>query len=120
MPRQRSTEPITVPWAVGQFDWQCCWLEKGLSGAHILRMEHINKCTSVLRPLIAVGDTNGVPLAENALNEMVAVTPAREKRAALEHVQSVVQAHRDEASGIQLGFADTVNDYIEKLMRSLE
>ncbi|WP_100382075.1 hypothetical protein [Bradyrhizobium canariense] len=95
-------------------------VEKGRLRAHIQQMEHINKCTSVLRPLMTEGDTNGVPLAETALNEMVAVTPAPEQRAALEHVQSVVQAHRDEASGIQLRLADAINNYIEKLMRSLE
>jgi hypothetical protein len=83
-------------------------------------MEHINKCTSILRPLIAEGHSDGVPLAKTALKEMVEEAHPTEQRAALEHVKSIVQAHRAEASGIHLGFADAVNDYIEKLMRELE
>ncbi len=83
-------------------------------------MDHVHRCASVLRPLIAAGDTNGAPLAETALNELLAATPAPKQKVALESVQSVVEAHRDAASGIQLTFADTVNDYIEKLMRGLE
>ena len=39
-------------------------------------MENVHKCTSVLRPLIAEAKTNGIPLAENAINELVATTPA--------------------------------------------
>lgn len=95
-------------------------MENGRPGAHIDRMEQINKCTSVLRPLIAAGNTNGTILAENALNELMAVTPASRKKVALESVQSVVTAHRDAATGDNRSFADTVNDYIEKLMRGLE
>jgi len=43
-----------------------------------------------------------------------------DRKQALGNVQQAVQAHRDEASGVHLGFADAVNDYIEKLMRSFE
>jgi hypothetical protein len=83
-------------------------------------MENVHKCTSVLRPLIAEGDTKGIPLAERAINELVATTPAPQHRDALESVRTVVNAHRDEAgSGSQCDFADTVNDYIERLIRGL-
>jgi hypothetical protein len=83
-------------------------------------MENIHKCTSVLGPLIAEAKTNGIPLAENALNELVAATPVPLQRDALESVRLVVKTHRDAAgSGSQCDFADTVNDYIEKLMRGL-
>lgn len=83
-------------------------------------MENVHKCTSTLRPLITEADPNGIPLAENAINELVAMTPAPQHRDALESVRSVVIAHRDEVgSGSQCDFADTVNDYIEKLIRDL-
>ncbi|KRR06829.1 hypothetical protein CP49_01615 [Bradyrhizobium valentinum] len=107
---------------VGQFDGDSLGgLENGTGREHIRRMENVHKCTSVLRPLIAEAKTNGIPLAENAINELVAVTPAPLQRDALESVRSVVKAHRDAAgsSSSQCDFADTVNDYIEKLVRSL-
>jgi alpha-D-ribose 1-methylphosphonate 5-triphosphate synthase subunit PhnH len=83
-------------------------------------MEHVHKCTSVLRPLIAEGEPNGIPLAEKAIKDLMDATPAPGQRASLESVQAAVQAQRDAAEGCQLRFADTINDYIEKLMRSFE
>ena len=83
-------------------------------------MENIHKCTSVLRPLIAEAKTSGMPLAENAINELVAATPAPLQRDALESVRLVVKTHGDAAGpGSQCDFADTVNDYIERLIRGL-
>jgi hypothetical protein len=83
-------------------------------------MENVHRCTSALRPLIAEAHTNGLPLAENAINKLVTMTPAPERRDALESVRSVVNAHRDTAgSGSQFDFANAVNDYIEKIMRGL-
>lgn len=88
-------------------------------------MEHIDKCTSLLRDLIANGQTSGIPLAEKAIDELLAATPASQKKESLSSVQSAVLADRDAVArqadfGSELGFVDTVNDYIEKLMRSLE
>jgi hypothetical protein len=94
-------------------------LEKARLRAHIRGMENVHKCTSALRPLIAGAKTSGLPEAEDAINELVATTPAAEQRDALESVGAVVRAHRDAASGSQRDFADTVNDYIEKLVRGL-
>jgi hypothetical protein len=82
-------------------------------------MENIHKCTFALRPLITEAEPNGIPLAENAINELVATTPAPERRDALESVRSAVQAHCDSASGSQFDFATTVNDYIERLIKDL-
>jgi hypothetical protein len=83
-------------------------------------MENVHKCTSTLRPLISEADPNAIPLAETAINELVATMPAPQHRDALESVRSVVSAHRDEAGpGPHCDFADTVNDYIEKLIRGL-
>jgi hypothetical protein len=73
-----------------------------------------------LRPLIAEGEPNGIPLAEKAINDLMDATPAARQKASLESVQALVQAHRDAAEGSQLGFVDAINDYIEKLMRSFE
>ncbi len=83
-------------------------------------MEHVDKCTSALRPLIAEGEPDGIPLAEKAINDLIYATPAAHQKASLESVRAHVQAQRDAAEGSQLGFADTINDYIEKLMRSFE
>jgi hypothetical protein len=83
-------------------------------------MDHVDKCTSVLRPLIATGHTDGIPLAEKALDDLVAVIPEEHRMTSLDSVKSVIEEHREAASGSQLGFADAVNNYIEKLMRALE
>jgi len=82
-------------------------------------MENVHKCTSALRPLITEAEPHGIPLAENAINELVATTPAPERRDALESVRSAVNAHCDADTGSQFDFANTVNDYIEKLIRDL-
>jgi hypothetical protein len=82
-------------------------------------MENIHKCTSALRPLIAEANANGIPLAEHAINELVATTPAPERRDALESVRSAVQGQCDSDTGSQFDFANTVNDYIERLIRDL-
>jgi hypothetical protein len=83
-------------------------------------MEHVNKCTATLRPLIAAGETDSIPLAEKAIDEMLATAPTVQHKVSLDSVRSVVQAHRAVASGPQLGFADAVNDYIERLMTRFE
>jgi len=82
-------------------------------------MEDLHRCTSVLRSLIATGEPNGIPHAEKAINDLMDATPAPRQKASLESVRAVVQEQR-EAEGGQLGFADAINDYIEKLMRSFE
>ena len=83
-------------------------------------METLDKCMSVLRPLIAEGDTNGIGVAERAVNEYVAATPSPDQKQALANVQQAVQAHKDECPGVDLSFADAVNDYIERLMQRFE
>jgi hypothetical protein len=82
-------------------------------------MADLNECLDSLRRLIVEGDTNGIGAAERAVNEYVAATAGQDRRDALLRVQQAVRAHKEEY-GINLGFADTVNDYIEKLMRGLE
>jgi hypothetical protein len=78
-------------------------------------------CMSVLRTLLTEADTNRVGAAERAVNEYVAATAPQDRKDALLRVQQAVQAHKDGAlSDVHLSFADTVNDYIEKLMRRVE
>jgi hypothetical protein len=84
-------------------------------------MDHLDKCTSALRPLIEKGDTADLHLAEKAVNAYVAVTPHSDKASALENVKTAVEEHREASSGHhQLHFADAINNYIEKLMRQFE
>ena len=88
---------------------------------HIVEMAIFDECMSVLRTLLTEADTNGVGAAERAVNEYVAATAPQDRKDALLRVQQAVQAHKDGApSDVHLSFADTVNDYIEKLMRGLE
>ena len=82
-------------------------------------MEHVHRCTSILRSLIAAGEPNGIPHAEKAINDLLEATPAPRQKASLESVRAIVQEQRD-PEGCRLGLADTINDYIEKLMRSFE
>jgi len=111
VPRPERLMCVDLLQSVGLAEWR--------SRSHIADMEDIHRCTSVLRSLIAAGEPNGIPHAEKAINDLMDATPAPRQKASLESVQAVVQEHRD-AEGCQLGFADTVNDYIEKLMRSFE
>ena len=83
-------------------------------------MAAFDKCMSVLRPLIMEGDTNGIGAAEKAVNEYVAATAPEDRKKALLDVQQAVQAHSEGTHGITLSFADTVNDYSEKLVREFE
>jgi hypothetical protein len=100
--------------------WQIDPLESWRRAEHIDRMDHLDKCSSVLRPLIEKGDASDLHLAEKAVNEFVAVMPRTHQASALESVKTAVDEHREAASGLQLSFADAVNDYIEKLMREFE
>jgi hypothetical protein len=83
-------------------------------------METFDKCMSALRSLIAEGDANRIGAAERAVNEYVAATPPPDQKNALTNVQQAVQAHKEECPGLDLSFADAVNDYIERLMRRFE
>ena len=101
--------------------WQIDLLACRQALDHIGRMDHLDKCTSALRPLIEKGDTDELHLAQKAVNEYVAGTPRPDQSSALESVKTAVEEHREAASGYhQLCFADAINDYIEKLMREFE
>jgi len=73
----------------------------------------LNDCQEILRRLIAKGDINGIPLAERAINEYLAVTPANARKSGLRLLQEDVLIQRIVVVGNQHSFADTVNAYIE-------
>jgi hypothetical protein len=50
----------------------------------------------------------------------VAATSPADRNEALERVQQAVQAHKEQSPDCGLSFADSVNDYIERLMRGFE
>jgi hypothetical protein len=106
-------------WAGWQ--WRSSGLENARDGAHIWGMADFEKCSGDLRRLIGIADANGVPTAERSIDEYLAATEPSKRTGALQEVKQVVQTHRDAAtSGDQRDFAEVVNDYIEKLMRSFE
>jgi hypothetical protein len=76
-------------------------------------MPYLNDCQEILRRLIAKGDINGIPLAERAINEYLAVTPANARKSGLRLLQEDVLIQRIVVVGNQHSFADTVNAYIE-------
>jgi hypothetical protein len=47
------------------------------------RMPYLNDCKEILRRLIAKGDINGIRLAERAINEYLAATPANARKSGL-------------------------------------
>jgi len=95
-------------------------LENAPGVAHIEGMTDFNKCSEDLRRLIAEGRSGDAGLAERSIDQYVAATEAPTRTEALRSVQQVVLADRNAASGDQRDFAEVVNDYIEKLMRSFE
>lgn len=74
----------------------------------------MNDCQEILRRLIAKGDINGLPLAERAINEYLAATPANARKSGLRLMQEDVLIQRNAVVGNQHSFADTVNAYLEK------
>jgi hypothetical protein len=96
-------------------------LESSPAAAHTRPMEHVNKCVAALRSLVHAGESNDIPLAHKAIDEMLATAPADQHKASLDHVRAAVEEHRATASGThQLVIADAVNDYIERLMTRFE
>ena len=77
-------------------------------------MLHLDTCLGILRRLIAGGDPNGIPLAERAINEYWDATPAKARKSGLRLLQQDVLDQRNAVLGTQPGFAEAVNDYIEK------
>jgi hypothetical protein len=83
-------------------------------GAYISPMGHIDTCLGILRRLIAKGDTNGIPLAERAIDEYWDAAPVQARVSGLRFLHQDVLDQRNAAMGNQRNFADIVSAYIEK------
>jgi hypothetical protein len=77
-------------------------------------MGHIDDCLDTLRRLIAKGDANDLPLAEEAIEQYWAATLVRAKKSGLLYIQQILHSHRDTLTGDSRAFADTVDAYIER------
>jgi hypothetical protein len=80
-------------------------------------MPHLQTCSDILRRLIAKGDTNGIPLAERAIDEYLRATPSEARKSDLRLLQEDVLVQRNAVLGSHRSFAETIYNYIEsKLM----
>jgi hypothetical protein len=61
-------------------------------------MAAIDKCLAVLRTSITQDQTNGIGIAEQAINDYVASLEVSMKRPGLEDVRLVVQTYRKHAT----------------------
>lgn len=74
----------------------------------------MDDCSGILRRLIAKGDTNGIPLAERAINEYWDATLPGARKSGLRLIQQDVFVQLNAVTGNRRDFAETVNAYIEK------
>jgi hypothetical protein len=78
----------------------------------------IDQCLDVLRRLIATGDTNGILLAEKAVEEYWEGTPARARKSGLLYIQQILHDARDRLGPESRAIADNLDAYIEKKLAS--
>jgi hypothetical protein len=80
----------------------------------------LEKCMQTLNVLIAQGDSNGIPLAEKAINEFIAAHDGPHRQTGGLHVleQELTPVWR-KAEGAQLDFANVVIEYVDNRMRGL-
>ena len=86
----------------------------------LLFMTPHQKCLQTLRVLIREGDSNGVPLAEKAVNELAASFPDANARTGALHVLQeeltpTVPGERDASTEMTAN----ILDYCDKLIREL-
>lgn len=77
-------------------------------------MPGLADCLSLLRLLIARGDPQGIPLAENAIDQYLAVTPAAARGRGLCVLQLDARDQHVAAVGVQRSFAETIDAYIAR------
>jgi hypothetical protein len=75
---------------------------------------HIDDCINILRRLIVAGDTSGIQMAENAIEEYWAATPIRARKSGLLYIQQILHDQGDAFSPNGRDFAVTIDAYIEK------
>jgi hypothetical protein len=77
-------------------------------------MPGLADCLSLLRLLIARGDPQGIPLAENAIEQYLSVTPAAARGRGLCVLQLDARDQHVAAVGVQRSFAETIDAYIAR------
>ncbi|MGO9359268.1 MAG: hypothetical protein ACLP1D_16650 [Xanthobacteraceae bacterium] len=77
-------------------------------------MGHIDTCLGTLRRLIAEGDTNGIQLAEAAIDEYWAAIPPQAKKSGLHYIQQILIDQYQTDSPKSRDFADSIDAYIQK------
>ncbi|RXG97796.1 hypothetical protein [Bradyrhizobium zhanjiangense] len=77
-------------------------------------MSGLADCQSLLRLLIARGDPQAIPLAENAIDQYLAITPAGARGRGLCELQRDASDQHGAAVGVQRSFAETVDAYIAR------
>jgi len=75
-------------------------------------MTHVDNCLSILSRLIATGDTNAIPMAENAIEEYWAATPPRARKSGLLYIQQMLLDQPGDPNSREL--VVTINAFIEK------
>ncbi|QPF93754.1 hypothetical protein [Bradyrhizobium commune] len=83
-------------------------------------MPGLADCLSFLRLLIARGDPKGIPLAENAIDDYLAMAPISARRSGLRTLQQDAWELHGTAVGVQRSFAETVDAYIERKLSEEE
>ena len=77
-------------------------------------MTNIDTCLDTLRRLIAACDTNGIPLAEKAIEEYWEATPPRARESGLQFIQQILHDRSDALSRESRDFLDSVDACFEK------
>jgi hypothetical protein len=67
-----------------------------------------------LRRLITAGDMNGILLAESAIEDYWAATPAKARKSGLLYIQQILHDRCDALSPQSRDFAISVDAYIER------
>ncbi|HXW26089.1 MAG TPA: hypothetical protein VEK73_15200 [Xanthobacteraceae bacterium] len=90
-------------------------------------MDPLEKCLQTLRPLIQAGDTNGLVLAERAIDEFVAAHKGypeayegqRQTGGLNVLQQQLTDIWKTLPTGQSLDFANTVSEYVDRKLREL-
>jgi hypothetical protein len=85
-------------------------------------MDPLERCLQVLWPLVQASETNGIVLAERAIDEFLAA-PAHEGSNRQTGALNILERHLIDvsrgASGASADFAETVIQYVEAKARNL-
>jgi hypothetical protein len=83
-------------------------------------MSPIDKCMTTLRLLIPEADPNGIPLAERAIDELIAAQDGGPRQThALRLLQERLTPIWESATGKQLNFVNVLFDYMAMSLKAL-